>query len=211
MATLLAGTLVSCSSGDNVTDNDTCSYSNSNTGPYSPDPPDTNGAVVGQVISEMPHDHVAEGTKVTYEHNPPTSGCHYNLGAGKAPLSHGAYSSEIAPEYWVHNLEHGYIVVLYNCPSGCDSDFQKLRTWLQTVPPDQALLNAARAQPGATQAFINQYTYPKVVIMPDTKMDKKFAAVSWDYYDPMDTLDINEVQRFYDNHVGHSPESPSAP
>jgi hypothetical protein len=65
-ATLLASGLVSCGGGDaNTVDNDSCSYSTNGSSPYSPDPPGTNGAVVGQVIPEMPHDHVAEGTKVT--------------------------------------------------------------------------------------------------------------------------------------------------
>jgi len=74
--------------------------------------------IVGQKIPQMPHNHVDPGTKVTYEHNPPTSGCHYNLDkAGKsqfAPIKPGVYTQSVDPEYWVHNLEHGYVVVVYD-------------------------------------------------------------------------------------------------
>src|SRR5437588_10783717 len=32
----------------------------------------------GQAIDEMPHTHVNSPAQVTYNHNPPTSGSHYN-------------------------------------------------------------------------------------------------------------------------------------
>jgi hypothetical protein len=154
--------------------------------------PGVNGSdVVGQAIDEMPHVHVPQGTQIQYNHNPPTSGCHYSI-ASQAPVPPGAYNKEIPAEFWVHNLEHGYIVVLYNCPQGCDSDFQKLVAWRKTLPPDPAGNGAI--------------PYAKVVILPWHTMPKKFAAVSWDYYSGWDSLDISQVQAFYDNHVGHSPE-----
>jgi len=193
-----------CASGGQTVDNDSCPYDAKSAGPYSPNPPDTNSQPpVGQVIPEMPHEHVAEGTHVTYAHDPPTSGCHNSV-PGRAPIAPGAYTNPIDPEYWVHNLEHGYIAVLYNCPGGCAADFQQLRTWLAQQKPDPGLQQFAQANPGAK-------VYAKVIIVPYTKMSSRFAAVSWDYYDPMSTLDLKELQRFYDNHVGHSPESLFSP
>lgn len=200
LATLL---LVACgdsSSGGNNTNtaikfvgNDTCPTASA--APYSPWPPDVNpgASPVGQVIDEMPHIHVPPPAQVQYNHNPPTSGCHYSI-PGQAPVQPGAYTQEVPDEYWVHNLEHGYIVVLYNCPSppGCDSDFQKLVAWRRTLPPDPAGNGVIK--------------YAKVVIMPWHTLPTKFAAVSWDYYMHWDTLDISQVQGFYDAHVGHSPE-----
>jgi len=57
----------------------------------------------------MPHSHVAQGTTVTYIHDPPTSGCHYNLGSGVAPIAPGVYpatsAAKLTAEYWVHNLK----------------------------------------------------------------------------------------------------------
>ena len=143
---------------------------------------------VGEEVDEMPHMHVAEGTKITYTHNPPTSGCHYNLGYGRAPITAGAYDRSVPNEYWVHNLEHGYIVVLYDCPAGCDQQFQALRNWAHGLPHDSGV------------------SYAKVLILPYSGMQVPFAVVSWDWYDPMPTFNINEVQRFYANHTGHGPE-----
>jgi hypothetical protein len=194
----LATVVVAC--GDNTTPtptstgtkfvgNDTCPTASAS--PYSPMPPDTNGKAVGQAIDEMPHIHVAPPARVQYNHDPPTSGCHYSI-AGAAPLNPGVYGQEIQPEYWVHNLEHGYVVILYNCPQGCPDDVQKLIAWHKTLPPDPA-----------GQGVIK---YAKVVVLPWHTMPKKFAAVSWDYYQGFDSLDISQIQAFYDDHVGHSPE-----
>lgn len=41
-------------------------------------------------------------------------------------------------------------------------------------------------------------------------MTAHFAVVSWDWYQPMDALDLDLLQRFYDNHVDRSPESNQA-
>jgi hypothetical protein len=168
--------------------NDSCPTSG--TSAYSPSPPNVNSMPpVGQAIDEMPHTHVQPPTTITYMHNPPTSGCHYNLGLGTAPLAAGAYDRVIAPEYWVHNLEHGYIAVLYNCPSGCDPQFQQLRTWYHGLSPDP------------------NFAYPKVIVIPDPNMSVPFAAVSWDWYDAIPNFSIDEVQKFYANHTGNAPEA----
>jgi hypothetical protein len=49
---------------------------------------------------------------VVYKDNPPTSGDHANI-ADKAPVAWGIYEDNQPTEYWVHNLEHGHIVIVY--------------------------------------------------------------------------------------------------
>lgn len=166
--------------------------------PYSPSPPNTNSAPVGQPVPEMPHTHVAQPVRITYEHSPPTSGCHYSLGAGVAPIKPGVYlpSSATAqtPEFWVHNLEHGYIAVTYNCPTGCDADFQRLNSWFKALPPD----------PGGVG-------YAKFIAVPYPQQKEKWDIVAWDWFDSIGpSLNMVEVQKFYDNHVNQSPEGATA-
>jgi Protein of unknown function (DUF3105) len=57
-------------------------------------------------------EHVAEGTKVTYERFPPDSGQHY---PSPAPFTKRFYTTEDRPpvEELVHNLEHGYTIAWY--------------------------------------------------------------------------------------------------
>jgi uncharacterized protein DUF3105 len=200
--------LSACGSGSaDTVDNSTCQYGSNSAGPYSPNPPKTNGkSDHAQVIPEMPHEHVAPPAKVTFAHNPPTSGCHYSLSNGQAPIAAGAYpyTATIPAEYWVHNLEHGYMAVLYRCPQGCEADFQALRDWLKKQAPDPALAALVKSQPTFKP-------YTKVIIIPWPSMTPKFAAVSWDYYDPMDKVDTTELQNFYDNHVDSAPEGLNTP
>jgi Protein of unknown function (DUF3105) len=177
--------------------NSTCDASGQS--PYSPSPPDTNTAPVGQPIDEMPHFHVAQGTQITYMHNPPTSGCHYSLAVGVAPLKPGIYvtgSTSLTPEYWVHNLEHGYVVVSYNCPSGCTADLQTLQSWYLSLPPD-----AGGAVP-----------YAKFIAVPYAAQKEKFDVESWDWFDPLgSTLNLNEIKKFYANHTNQAPEGANTP
>jgi hypothetical protein len=176
--------------------NDTCPTASAS--PYDPMPPAVNGdKIVGQAIDEMPHLHVNPPGKIQYNHNPPTSGCHFNeSGNNPAPIQPGVYDQEIDAEYWVHNLEHGYIAVLYNCPTGCSDAVQQLITWRKGLPPD----------PAAAQQSAGAINYAKVIVLPWHTMSVKFAAVSWDYYQGWNSLDIKAIQAFYDNHVGHAPE-----
>jgi hypothetical protein len=180
----------------NFVGNSTCDTTGQT--PYSPLPPNTNSAPVGQPIDEMPHVHVAEGATVNYMHNPPTSGCHYSLGTGTAPIGAGVYPPTALPkltaEYWVHNLEHGYIVVSYNCSDGCAADIASLNTFYRSLPPD----------PGGA------VPYAKFIAVPYPAQKERFDVESWDWFDPIgSTLNLTEVKKFYDNHVNQSPEGAS--
>jgi len=90
----------------------------------------------------------------------------------------------------MHNIEHGYIAVTFNCPSGCDSDLATLNTWYKALPPD----------PGGIG-------YAKFIAVPYPQQKEKWDILSWDWFDPIgSTLNMAEVQKFYDNHVNQSPE-----
>src|SRR3989338_8824047 len=52
--------------------------------------------------------HVAEGTDVTHQSNPPTSGNHWPV-----PLTDGVYKMEKPDEAVVHSLEHGRVWISY--------------------------------------------------------------------------------------------------
>lgn len=200
---LAAGLLAACGSNPagtvtvNFVGNSTCDSSGQSA--YSPSPPNTNSAPVGKAMDEMPHTHVAQGTRITYNHSPPTSGCHYNLGAGIAPVSPGIYgpdqATKLTAEFWVHNLEHGYVVVTYNCPSACTADLQTLSTWYRSLPPD-----AGGGVP-----------YAKFIAVPYPAQKDTWDVVSWDWFDPMgSTFNLNEIKKFYANHTNQAPEGASS-
>lgn len=63
---------------------------------------------IGEPYSIEGANHVADGTRVEYKTNPPSSGNHYNT-----PANWGVYNHEIPDEAVVHNLEHGGIWISY--------------------------------------------------------------------------------------------------
>lgn len=53
--------------------------------------------------------------KIKYSENPPTSGRHY-----QTPLDWGVYDTEERAEKFVHNHEHGHVVITYKGLSGAE-------------------------------------------------------------------------------------------
>lgn len=68
----------------------------------------------GQSLPDQGREHVPDSTKVEYNSNPPTSGSHSEQ--WEKP---GIYTQVLNDKKLVHSLEHGYIIISYNC------DFKK--------------------------------------------------------------------------------------
>ena len=144
---------------------------------------------VGQVVPDEGRQHVQAGTQVTYQHQPPTSGSHYSQ-AGIAPVAWQTIGT-LQPEVWVHNLEHGGVVVLYNCPSGCDDLQKQLTTYVNSIVP---------AEP--------QYGEYKIIMSPysDGMGTHKVALLAWDRIEFLDGYDQANITTFYESHVDKGPE-----
>ena len=65
--------------------------------------------------------HVADGIKVDYKTNPPSSGNHY-----AQPTKWGVYENSLPDETLVHNLEHGGVWISYK-PTIPESAKERLR------------------------------------------------------------------------------------
>ena len=107
---------------------------------------------------------------------PPAGGDHNPCWA-----NYGVYDEPLAGQYWLHNLEHGAVVYLYNCPDGCADDVSALATLVD-----------AKAR-----ALLTSYPY----------MTNRFAALSWGRRLLSDCLDLQAMKQFYNQHVDRAPES----
>ena len=114
---------------------------------------------------------------IDYPDPPPTSGDHDPCWA-----EWGVHAEEVRDEQWVHNLEHGGVVFLYNCPDGCADEVATL-TSLTEAHPGQALLT------------------------PYSEMSSSFAAVSWGWRMLTDCVEPDGFSDFFDAHVDQAPES----
>lgn len=64
----------------------------------------------GEKIADLGRTHVNDISDATYNSNPPTSGNHFPIWAKR-----GLYDRVLSDGYLIHSLEHGYVVLSYNC------------------------------------------------------------------------------------------------
>lgn len=133
-------------------------------------------------------EHIVACTPIDYATNPPSSGQHYSTWA-----DFGVYDFALPRGYWVHNLEHGAVVVTYHCADGCSADLAAAKAWLSQLAPD-ATCSAGPA---------------RVLLVPDPLLDVAWAASSWGFTLRADCFDAQVFTDFYAQHVGQ-PTAPEA-
>jgi hypothetical protein len=150
------------------------------------------GARVGVRQVDEGGTHVPQGEFPTYRSVPATSGQHWNLGNGIAPVNWGVYTSPVAEPAAVHNLEHGGIVIWYQ-PSLLDATGV------------QALTDYVQQQVRSAKF--------KVLLSPWTGQDFRhpIAVTSWNWLLYLDSADIDQVRAFLDDHYGQAPEPLGGP
>ena len=126
----------------------------------------------GRQMPDRGRTHVPQGTRITYEESPPASGSHWPVWA-----KWGVYTEPIPEEVFVHNLEHGGVVLLYNCPGPCPDVVRQLEETFAALPK-------------------SKYGHVKVVITPSARIKTRFALLAWTRLDEFDRFDRARVVRF---------------
>ncbi len=135
-----------------------------------------------------------------YAYCPPDSGDHYIV-AGRAPLPRNFYDSndDPTPEYWLHNLEHGWVVLLYkndSTPGDAPSaaELSAMKAFYDSAPQSTYTPNSCLTVPN------------KVIAVPFNDMTTRFALLAWDRALLTDTFDPQQALTFYTQWV----DSPQA-
>ncbi len=126
--------------------------------------------------------HVPEGSAITYQGNPPASGPHY-----PSWLRYAEYTQVIPRGYWVHNLEHGAVVVLYRPDAPADV-IRQITDAFRSIPNDP-LCGHRRA-----------------VLVPDPLLPRQTAVVAADFVLTGDPVDAAAVRDFAVARRNHAPE-----
>jgi len=148
--------------------------------------PQATAPAAGFVQPDMGRTHVAIGTKVKYTWCPPASGNHYSV-SGQGPIRGGFYDQNTPniPEGWVHNLEHGALVLAYKCPGpGCTDEGQSAMQALLGRWPDSPV---CKIPPGNFTPVFTRFD----------NMAYPYAAIVWDMVLPLQTLDEDAILAFY--------------
>lgn len=112
---------------------------------------------------------------IEYDAHPPAGGDHSSCWG-----RWGVHDQPLPAERFVHNMEHGGVVLMYHCPAGCESE----REWLTE--------------------FVRRH--PLTVLTEYSKMDTPFAVTAWGARATSSCLDPNFVRDFYERRVNRGPE-----
>jgi hypothetical protein len=126
--------------------------------------------------------HEDVGTDIVWKNNPPHSGSHF----GPPNWEHdaGEHTEAVERGAWVHNLEHGWVVLLHDCPAECEAELDVLRAVMDARPDAPILMT------------------------PDPLLDgPRFAAVAWTWVLETDAPVLEELLCFVDQHLCHTEES----
>jgi hypothetical protein len=143
--------------------------------------PDVPGCTTTQVPLE-PWVHVAEGSALRYQSDPPSSGAHYPTWARYAE-----YETPVQRGHYVHNLEHGAIVVLYR-PDAPAPTVDALRGAFRSVPDDPAC------------------GHKRALLTPDPLMQPQTAVVAAGFVLSSNCVDATAIRAFVAAHRGRGPE-----
>jgi hypothetical protein len=134
---------------------------------------------VGEPFCSEGQMHVPQDSVVEWDSDPPHSGPHYPTWE-----TWDEHDTVVPRGNWVHNLEHGGIVLAYRCNDDCEPELDVLRDVLAQRPELRILLTPDPLLPG----------------------DDRFAAISWTWVYRFDAPDLDTLLCFADQHENHAPE-----
>lgn len=143
----------------------------------------------GYVQPDLGRKHSDLGEKVTYALCPPASGAHYNV-SGSGPIQPRLYGpgDRALPEGWIHNLEHGAMVILYRGRSGDPGVTDAGQSALRTLFDEFPVSPVCGIKPGTSQG---------PVIARFDEMATPYAALVWGRVMPLDDLDTAQILDFW--------------
>lgn len=135
---------------------------------------------IGEFVPSQGRDHIALGdAHIPYNSDPPTSGPHAD------PVEKGFYDTPIPDENIIHNLEHGFVVISYDCNQldDCDSVKAKIRN------------------------LLNQYESFQLVAVARENRDAPIALTAWQRIELLNSYDEEQIKAFIEAWRGRAPEN----
>ncbi|MBI5619858.1 DUF3105 domain-containing protein [Candidatus Gottesmanbacteria bacterium] len=180
----------------------------------------------GTRMEEQGREHVSpqEVAAFKYNSNPPTSGPHLPTW-----VKAGIYDTPQSEGELIHSLEHGYVIVSYNCNVHLSAVSRQLSVVRQVFAHEEegspsadlkdptVATGSAVNESDACKALIQQLKELaqrkklwKLIVVPRPQLDTTIALTAWTYIDKFDPpaggFNTARIERFIDFHRDHGPE-----
>lgn len=143
-----------------------------------------------QVIADEGSGHLENGQPLSYQHFPPSSGTHYN-----EPANVGFYEQPVSEGNWLHSLEHGNVVALYNCEAtdDCEALKSQVRNFVNSAPTH-----------GCEKSRLLGVAYSRGMSTP-------ISLVAWGIQLDLPAYDGDAMLNFYKRYENRGPEQVGCP
>lgn len=157
----------------------------------------------GQKQADQGRNHVAVGTSVEYNSNPPTSGPHY-----EDWIRAGVYEIPKDDRNLVHSLEHGYVILSYRCRVAPEGGMSRLEEATAGASPSGQFDTQGQCDERKNQLskVYEKKGKRKLIVVARPNLDTNFALTAWNYLDKFDTIDGSRIEKFIDAHRDQGPE-----
>ena len=141
----------------------------------------SNQPASSQAVPIQGQQHIPVGqSHPAYNSDPPTSGWHY-----AEPARAGYYDTPLPDEQLVHNLEHGHVIISYDC--GKLSDCESVKAELQDI--------------------VGRFQRWKIVAVARENADAAIALTAWGRIDKLDSYDEDRIVAFVRRWRNRGPEN----
>ncbi len=143
----------------------------------------SNQPAPGEAVAIQGQEHIQVGqSHPPYNSDPPTSGWHY-----EEPARAGFYAEPLPDEQLVHNLEHGHVIISYDCSKLANCDTVKTRL----------------------QALVDSFQRWKIVAVTRENADTPIALTAWGRIDKLERYDEDRIAAFVRSWRNRGPEPTS--
>ena len=103
------------------------------------------------------------------------------------------YDEPVPQGFLVHSMEHGGVVLYYNCPDGCPDVLALFRELVEGQGSDPQCETVPEVE-------------NRIIIVPNPDMNVPIAATAWERLYRATCLDKESLQEFIGEHYGQGPE-----
>jgi hypothetical protein len=140
-----------------------------------------------KTFANQGQNHFATGQSIqtvnqSYNSDPPNSGPHWPNWS-----NWGVFQQAIPSEMQVHNLEHGGIVIQYDCPQGCPQAVNTLSSYAFRYPA-------------------TNFTGVLLAPRPNLPEGARIALTAWTHRLLLKTVDTDKINQFVAAYIGKGPE-----